>query len=105
MIVKFDKEYLSELYAIGKCSDKKHRFQPQIISRFKRCIDTLIGASDIESLYAMVSLHYKVLSGNKNGISSIRINGQYRIEFTVEKIMDEPIITICTIIDISNHYE
>ncbi|CDD91550.1 uncharacterized protein BN604_00790 [Bacteroides intestinalis CAG:315] len=28
MLVTFDKEYLKELYVSGKCSDKKHRFQP-----------------------------------------------------------------------------
>ena len=28
MIVKFQKEYLSELYYEGKCKDKKHRYQP-----------------------------------------------------------------------------
>ncbi len=31
MIVKFDKEYLSELFYYGKSSDKKHRFQPNVI--------------------------------------------------------------------------
>ena len=29
MEIKFDKEYLEELYLEGKTSDKKHRFQPQ----------------------------------------------------------------------------
>ena len=31
MDIKFDKKYLEELYLKGKTSDKKHRFQPQII--------------------------------------------------------------------------
>ena len=31
MIVKFQKEYLSELYYEGKCKDKKHRYQPTIV--------------------------------------------------------------------------
>ena len=30
MIVKFDKEYLPELYYEGKCSDKRYRYQPDI---------------------------------------------------------------------------
>lgn len=105
MIVKFDKEYLAELYTAGKCTDKKHRFQPQIVSRYQRCIATLISASDIETLFPMVSLNYKVLSGNKKGVSSIRINQQYRLEFTVEMVETEAIVTICTILDITNHYE
>ena len=36
MIVTFDKEYLKELYITGKCSDKKHRFQPDVIKRYAR---------------------------------------------------------------------
>lgn len=32
MLVTFDKEYLKELYVSGKCSDKKHRFQPDVIN-------------------------------------------------------------------------
>ena len=31
MDILFDKDYLKELYATGKTSDKKHRYQPQII--------------------------------------------------------------------------
>lgn len=38
MIVKFQKEYLSELYYEGKCKDKKHRYQPTIVKRYKQRI-------------------------------------------------------------------
>ena len=41
MIVKFDKEYLSELYYKGKCKSKKYRFQPNIVELYKRRIDIL----------------------------------------------------------------
>ena len=39
MVVTFDKEYLKELYEFGKANDKKHRFQPDIVRRYKRCIE------------------------------------------------------------------
>jgi proteic killer suppression protein len=32
MEITFEKEYLRELYETGKTTDKKYRFQPQIIS-------------------------------------------------------------------------
>ena len=35
MVVTFDKEYLKELYEFGKANDKKHRFQPDIVRRYK----------------------------------------------------------------------
>ena len=44
MLVTFDKEYLKELYVSGKCSDKKHRFQPQIISGYLKCVKALLNA-------------------------------------------------------------
>ena len=106
MIVKFDKEYLSELYYKGKCSDKKHRYQPDIVKRYKRRIDTLNNASCIETLYRLNSLEYEVLSGDKKGISSIRVNDKYRIEFIVSQEEDgKALLTICNIIELSNHYK
>ena len=103
MIVVFGKEYLEELYVTGK-SDKKHRFQPDIVKRYKQKIDYLKQANNIEELFLLKSLNYEVLSGDKKGVSSIRVNDQYRIEFIVETT-EEPIITICKIVELSNHYK
>ena len=106
MIVKFQKEYLSELYYEGKCKDKKHRYQPTIVKRYKQRIDILNDASCIDALYQLHSLGYEVLTGNKEGISSIRVNDQYRIEFLVSHEADgKEQITICNIIELSNHYK
>ena len=100
MIVTFDKDYLRELYGTGK-GDKKHRYQPDIIKRYRRGIDYLKTANKVEDLFLLPSLHYEVLQGDKAGISSIRVNDQYRIEFTVSK----SVITVCNIIELSNHYK
>ena len=106
MYVKFEQEYLSELFYKGKCSDKRYRFQPDIVKRYKRRIETLNDANDIETLYKYNSLRYEVLTGDKAGISSIRVNDQYRIEFTVsQEIGGKELITICNIIELSNHYK
>lgn len=58
MIVTFDKTYLKDLYETGKTSDKKHRFQPDIVKRYKRCIDYLKAAASKESLYPVNSLNF-----------------------------------------------
>ena len=105
MEIIFDKEYLRQLYEDGKTSDKKHRFQPQIISRYQLRIKLLEQADCVEDLYAISSLHYKVLKGDKAGISSIRVNDQYRIEFTVKQLSSETVISICNILELSNHYQ
>lgn len=105
MEIKFDKPYLSDLYYKGQCTDKKHRYQPQIVRKYIRVIDTLQGASCIEDLFCFHSLNYKVLKGDKNGIESVRVNDQYRIEFTTRQVVNETIVTICNILELSNHYE
>ena len=105
MEIKFDKEYLEELYLTGKTSDKKHRFQPQIIAKYRKTVDLLESLTSIEDLYRYHSLHYEALVGDKSGLESVRVNNQYRIEFTVENVASESIVTICNILELSNHYK
>ena len=104
MIVTFEKEYLKELYECGKTNDKKHRYQPDIVKRFQERIKLLVRATDTKELLLYNSLHYEELKGDKHGICSIRVNKKYRIEFSVEETLTKPIITICNIIELSNHY-
>lgn len=105
MIVTFDKEYLEELYTQGKSKDKKHRFQPEVIKQYKKRIDTLKKVKRVEELFVFNSLNYEVLKGDKDGISSIRVNDKYRIEFTVSNNDAETIVYICNILELSNHYK
>ncbi len=106
MIVEFEKEYLKELFEVGKCSNKKYRFQPEVITAYGKRVLTLMAANSIEELYSFGALHYEVLIGDKKGISSIRINKKYRLEFRVNTtVSGETIITFCTLTEISNHYK
>ena len=105
MVVTFEKEYLRDLYEKGISPDKKHRFQPEIIKNYIRRIKTLEEADEIEDLFSINSLNYEILTGDKQGISSIRVNNQYRIEFTVTHQESEPVITVCNILELSNQYK
>ena len=51
------------------------------------------------------SLRYEKLKGDKAGLSSVRVNDQYRIEFKEYMKDGETIATICNIIELSNHYK
>ena len=75
MEIIFNEEYLREMYNTGR-TDKKHRFQPQIIRK-----------------------------DDKAGLSSVRVNDQYRIEFEEHTKDGETVATICNITDLSNHYK
>ena len=93
MEIIFEQQYLADLYYTGKTSDKKHRFQPQIIRKY------------IEELFKFNSLNYEVLQGDKKGLESVRVNDQYRIEFKTQKVSSDVIFTICNIVELSNHYK
>lgn len=51
------------------------------------------------------SLNYERLEGDKHGLSSVRVNDQYRIEFEEQFENGQTIATICNIIELSNHYK
>lgn len=105
MIVTFEHEYLFVLYEEGKSIDKKHRFQPDIIRRYQKAINFLKMASSIESLWTIKSLNFEALSGDKAGRNSIRVNDKYRVEFTILENKQEPVLTICNVVELSNHYK
>ncbi|EHH00107.1 type II toxin-antitoxin system RelE/ParE family toxin [Paraprevotella clara] len=105
MFIEFDKDYLRELFEQGRTSDKKHRYQPEVIKGYQKAVASLKRAINVEMLYRLNSLNYEVLKGDKKGISSVRINRQYLLEFTVRDVVNEQIITVCRLLDISNHYK
>ena len=104
MQITFDELYLEELYTKGAASDKKHRYQPQIVRGYQKALKYLIVANRPEDLFPVKSLHFEALHGTKEGIYSVKVNDQYRVEFSITQ-SGEPIVTICNIIALSNHYK
>ena len=105
MIVVFVEQYLQDLYEKGTTNDKKHRFQPPIIKKYAKVINIMKNENNVLGLNQYGSLHYEHLHGDKEGISSVRVNDQYRIEFTEQSTEGTTIANICNIIDLSNHYK
>lgn len=105
MVITFEKAYLEELYTQGKANDKRHRFQPQIVDKYIKVVNLMKQQENVLGLTKYGSLHYEKLHGNKEGISSVRVNDQYRIEFIEETEADKQIATICNLTELSNHYK
>lgn len=106
MEIIFEKDYLEQLYENGKAKNKKYRFQNAVIKKYKNAIDKLRVANQIEDLFPIKSLNYEKLKGDKNGLESIRVDQKYRIEFISTIEGEEPnCITICSIVELSNHYK
>ena len=105
MVVTFNEDYLEKLYSKGETGTKKIWFQPQIVRGYQKGIKYLIQAKRKEDLYPFKSLYFEALHGDKEGRFSIKVNDQYRIEFTLEESDEEPVVTICNIMELSNHYK
>ena len=105
MEITFEEDYLRELYYEGKAHNKKYRFQPQIIKKYVRVIDLMASLNSTEDFYRYKALHYEALVGDKKDRESVRVNDQYRIEFHSEVVDNEKQITICNILELSNHYK
>lgn len=65
----------------------------------------MIEEADVTVLTQYNSLNYEKLKGDKVGLSSVRVNEQYRIEFEEQIKNGEIIATICNITELSNHYK
>lgn len=105
MVVTFEKEYLQELYVRGRTSDKKYRFQRDVIARYIKVVNTMKNVTNVLDLARLNGLHYEHLRGNKNGYSSVRVNDKYRIEFIEKTVNNQTIATVCNITELSNHYK
>lgn len=104
MQIVFEKDYLSSLY-YKQTTDKKHRFQPEVIKKYIKVVNILKNARVVEDLFPFNSLKYEKLSGDKAGTESVRVNDKYRLEFQTERVEGEVIVTICNILELTNHYQ
>lgn len=104
MQIIFQEKYLEELFTKGESSQKKHRYQPQIVRGYQKAVKFLIASKRPEDLYPIKSLNFESLHGDKEGLFSVRVNDQYRIEFTISQ-EGEPVVSICNILTLSNHYK
>jgi proteic killer suppression protein len=104
MKVIYGQQYLKELHQNKKTTDKKHRYQPSVIKKYIKIIDLMIEAKTIQDIVRINSLRYEKLLGNKQGVSSVRVNDKYRIEFEEHFEKGQAFATICNIIELSNHY-
>ena len=105
MLVIFEKEYLRDLYLGNKPKDKRHRYQPEVVRKFIRTIDLMIAQDNVLDLTRYSGLHYEKLTGDKEGLSSVCVNKQYRIEFREIIRGNELFAQVCSIVELSNHYE
>ena len=102
MLVTFADEYLEKLYHQQRVPGKP-RYDQSVVDVFIRRVDQFIAADNSHELRQLKSLHFEALKGDKQGLYSVRVNRQYRIEFRLNFDQVEH-IEIILIEDLSNHY-
>lgn len=102
MQVSFANEYLEKLYHQQKLPGKP-KYDKAVIAVYIRRVDQFIAVENSNELRQFKSLHFEALKGDKQGLYSVRVNQQYRIEFRLNYDAGEQ-MEIVTIEDLSNHY-
>ncbi|GAB2563364.1 type II toxin-antitoxin system RelE/ParE family toxin [Spirosoma areae] len=102
MLVTFANEYLEKLYHQQKVPGKP-KYDQSVIDVYIRRVDQFIAADNSNELRGLKSLHFEALKGDKQGLYSVRVNRQYRIEFRLTYDQVEH-IEVVYIEDLSNHY-
>ncbi len=95
MIVKLKNDYLRKLYADEPVKGKP-LYNKEVVKKFQERILLMELVESTKGLGEFKSLHFEALQGDKKGLFSIRINKQYRLEFSIENdsIQVEEIILI-----------
>lgn len=85
-------------------TNQAHRLKlpVDVVQTARRKIRYLRQALDERDLYALASLHYEKLEGDREGQRSIRLNKKWRIILNIDRDCDPLEIEI---LEISNHYD
>jgi toxin HigB-1 len=103
MIVKFNNQYLQDLYGNKKVAGKP-KFSDVIIKKFRKLVQILEYTESSQQIYDFKSLHFEKLSGDLDGYYSCRVDIKYRLILSIgiDTILVKEIIVIE---DLTNHYD
>ena len=74
-------------------------FSPAIVKAFRRRMQQIRAALYERDLYAVKSLHFEKLVGDREGQRSLRLNRQYRLIVELESQSESKIVNIIGIED------
>ena len=100
MKFSFSNKKLKELYTCGRSN--KYRVPPHVLKKFFMRVQSLEAATSIYDFWKNPSLNFECLEGTKK--CSIRVDGSWRLEFTVAWEDNPPTKGDIDITELSNHY-
>ena len=81
MKARFANKKLETLYAT---EDGAKKYPRAVVAAFFEVMATLHAAADERDLYAVKSLHFEALKGDRAGQHSVRLNKQFRLILRIE---------------------
>lgn len=96
MEVKFEDASLQRLEADASYTAG---FDGAIVKAFRKRMQLIRAAGDERAFYAMKSLHYEKLKGDRDGQHSMRLNDQWRLILRVDQDEAGKLVVIISIID------
>ena len=70
-----------------------------LVKAFRKRLQFIRAAADERAFYAMKSLHYEKLQGDRAGQRSMRLNDQWRLILRIRQDDDGKCVVIISIID------
>lgn len=74
-------------------------FSRPIVTAYRKRLQLIRGAEDERAFYAMKSLHFEKLQGDRAGQYSMRLNDQWRLILELKKQSDGKSVLIISIAD------
>ena len=73
--------------------------EPGLVKAFRKRMQLIRAAPDERDFYALKSLHFEKLKGDREGQHSMRLNDQWRLVLRFQQKPDGKIVVIISIID------
>lgn len=74
-------------------------FEPAIVKAYRKRLQLIRAAVDERAFYAMKSLHYEKLKGDRSGQSSMRLNDQWRLILRIVHKDPDKVVVIVSVVD------
>lgn len=74
-------------------------YDAAIVKAFRKRMQLIRAAVDERAFYAMKSLHYEKLKGDRDGQSSMRLNAQWRLLLRLRQDDEGKTVLVLSIID------
>ena len=96
MLVEFDDKDLARLETDPTFSAG---FEHSIVRSFRKRILFIRSSKDERDFYAMKSLHFEKLSGDRAGQHSMRLNAQWRLILRIKQGDNGKLVVVASIAD------